>query len=63
MRSECSRKASQVHEGGWIVVPSKGEGRISRLRAVPGCRLLQITLDNGWQFSVPMAAQVTFYAS
>lgn len=63
MRNESSRRASLVHEGGWIVVPSKGEGRISRLHAVPGCRLLQITLDNGWQFSVPMGEHVTFYAA
>ena len=34
-----------------------------RRQAVPGCRLLQITLDNGWQFSVPMGEHVTFYAA
>jgi hypothetical protein len=55
------RKACAVQVGGWVVVPDKGEGRISRLHSVPGCRMLQITLDNGWQFEVLMAQQVTFY--
>lgn len=64
MRHEAPhRKACQIHVGGWVIVPAKGEGRISRLHAVPGCRMLQITLDNGWQFEVPMAQRVAFYAN
>lgn len=55
------RKASQIHPGGWIVVPAKGEGRVSRLHAVPGCRMLQITLEDGWRFEVPIGHQVLFY--
>lgn len=61
-RGTAIRRASQIHEGGWIIVPSKGEGRVSKLHATPGCSQLHITLDNGWQFTVAMGERVAFYA-